>query len=317
MTDAPPADTHAPDPADGVVLGMAIRSPMPFRTLRRPGAAPAVELPVEHDPALQPVEGDAVQTWASRPGNPFTGRLHRTGATTFAFLASDAGWMHVDVGAPRIVCAEPVDSLRRELRVLGVPLALCALHAGDLPLHAAAVAIGGRGVLLAGPSRSGKTTLAGALAATGHRLLAEDTSRVSLTDAPVVHPGPAALRLRADVAAAIAVPGMEAQPPDADRVPLLARPDARGTGDPVPLAAIVVLRDGEGPPVLRPVDPASAARDLYALTTALPERAWAAETFRRLIDLVARVPVLDLARPMRLDALAATVAVLGGHVGRS
>ena len=140
---------------------------------------------------------------------------------------------------------------RRELRLFGIPAAVCAMDAGDLSLHASAVEIGGRAVLLAGPSMHGKTTLAAALAASGHRLLAEDTVRCSLADQPAAYPGPAVVRLRADVARSIAVPEVRAAAPDEEgRTPLIFAPSVRGSGAPVPIAAVAFLHTNPGPPSL-------------------------------------------------------------------
>jgi hypothetical protein len=71
---------------------------------------------------------------------------------------------------------------------------------GLLPLHASAVAIDGHGVALCGPSASGKSTLAAALAVRGHRVLADDVCIVDTrpdAERPVLA-GPARLRLWRD-----------------------------------------------------------------------------------------------------------------------
>ena len=53
---------------------------------------------------------------------------------------------------------------------------LCFRARGDTALHAAAVEVDGQAVVLGAPGTFGKTTLAAAFHAAGHRLLSEDTT---------------------------------------------------------------------------------------------------------------------------------------------
>jgi hypothetical protein len=68
----------------------------------------------------------------------------------------------------------PADAPDIRVFLFGTVLGILCHRRGLLPLHAAAVEIGGRAILLAGPSGVGKSTLAAALASRGHRLLADD-----------------------------------------------------------------------------------------------------------------------------------------------
>jgi hypothetical protein len=61
-------------------------------------------------------------------------------------------------------------------------LSVIAGSAGVVELHCACVAHGGEGLLLAGPSRSGKSTLAVALGSLGFRFLSDDRTLCSLRD---------------------------------------------------------------------------------------------------------------------------------------
>ena len=298
--------------ARGACAGFEVRSTLPFATLRSGSGTP---LEVVHDPAAEAWSGEPILAWRARPDNPFEGRLHRDG-DTFGFWASDAGWYAVDPTRPAIAIADATLSQRRELRLFGVPASICALVAGDLSVHAAAVEVHGQAVLLGGPSRSGKTTLAAAIARAGHRLLAEDTTRCTLRNGPHVYPGPAALRLRADVASWAAMPGTRLDSLDTGRVPVVIPEPDRGTGDPVPLRAIVLLHEGVGVGLER-VSPISAARDLFALTFHLPDRGSRAAVFERLVDLVTAVEVFDLRRPKTPEAVPAVVARLEALVGES
>lgn len=66
--------------------------------------------------------------------------------------------------------------------------------AGPLNLHASTVAFDGRGLLILGPSGSGKSGLALRLMAFGARLVADDRTFVARRGAALVAAAPAALR---------------------------------------------------------------------------------------------------------------------------
>lgn len=75
-------------------------------------------------------------------------------------------------------------------------------HEGGLFLHGSAVAIGGRAVAFLGLSRTGKTTLAGAMARAGHPFLTEDVIELTQLDTScLLQPKRSQLRLFADSAA--------------------------------------------------------------------------------------------------------------------
>jgi hypothetical protein len=86
----------------------------------------------------------------------------------------------VPVGGPVLVEREP-GAADSDLRCfLDEPVAAAAaLLRGDLVLHAATVAIGGRAVVLCGPSAVGKSALAAALAQRGHAVLADGVTAVA------------------------------------------------------------------------------------------------------------------------------------------
>ncbi|OGO56594.1 MAG: hypothetical protein A2V85_02075 [Chloroflexi bacterium RBG_16_72_14] len=301
-------------PAQGSCAGHLVHSDIPFRILRAGGDGSA--LAVRETRGAEP-DGELLARWSPRPGNPFHGRLLRTGAT-FAFWASDAGWFLVDPAEPSITLSAgdgPL-SLTAEVRLFGVPSTLIALEQGDVCLHAAAVEIGGRAVVLAGPSRHGKTTLAAAFAAAGHRLLTEDMTRCTMAAGPAVFPGPAVVRLRPDVVDGIRIPGASSVEVERERVFVMLDGPQRGTGSPVPLAAILFLRDGPGPGQLDPAPSVDAIRDLWSLAFTLPTDASRGAVFGRVADLAARVPVLDLRRELRLDTLPDVIGLVGRLVER-
>ncbi len=65
---------------------------------------------------------------------------------------------------------------------------------GDLTLHATCVAVEGRGVLITGPSGTGKSSLALALMAHGARLVADDRVTLSLREGALWATCPPAIR---------------------------------------------------------------------------------------------------------------------------
>ncbi len=284
--------------ARGSCAGFTVRSAVPFQTLRRGDGKST--LVVGEVPEAQP-EGDMLREWLPRPDNPFHGRLLRT-ERGYAFWTSDAGWYHVDPAARSIEFSAGRDPLRRELRMFGIPVSLCIHAAGDVAVHASAVEVDGRAVLLAGPGRQGKTTLAAAFHRAGHRLLAEDTTRCD-PRLPAAYPGPAALRLRDDVAAGMVLPDATALPSSDGRVQVIVEPNRRGDGAAIPLVAILVLRPDTARTRVEVAARHSVARDLFALTFTPPERDTLAEVFGRVADLVGRVEVFDLYRPMTFGAL--------------
>ena len=284
---------------------------MPFQTLRE--ADGGLPLEVRQAEGRAPV-GELIAEWEPRPGNPFHGRLLRTGRT-FAFWASDAGWYVVDPDEPSVTLTASGEglTLTGEVRMFGVPSSLIALERGDVSMHASAVEIAGKAVVLAGPSRYGKTTLAAAFAAAGHRLLTEDMTRCTLRGGASVFPGPAVIRLRPDVAEGLRTQGLQTQGlerqgasrivTERERVFVILGGSLRGSGEPVPLAAILFLRQGADQLDLQTVPTIDAIRDLWTLTFSLPDDASRGAVFERVTDLVANVPVLNLRREVSLETL--------------
>jgi hypothetical protein len=95
-----------------------------------------------------------------------------------------------------IEAALPPEAPEIRVFLFGTVLGILCYRRGVLPLHAAAVEIGGRAILLAGPSGAGKSTLAAALAARGHRLLADDVCAVRREDDGTLAVLPSCFRLR-------------------------------------------------------------------------------------------------------------------------
>ncbi len=197
------------------------------------------------------------------------------------------------------------DPIVREARLWTTPMLLTYAQRGALPLHAAAVDIGGQAFVFGGPSRFGKTSLVAAFAAHGHRPLTEDVTCIKLDSKGnhFVVPGPSLLRLRTDVADSLHVPGTRVVARTPERVFLTFEPELRGTSEEVPLGGIVLLRDAsERVELTRALGP-EVLRDLWALAFRLPIDPDSSRAFSGVVRLADEVAIWDLRRPWELATL--------------
>ncbi|WP_372022671.1 hypothetical protein P7L70_04690 (plasmid) [Tistrella mobilis] len=209
------------------------------------------------------------------------------------------------------------DGVRRDLAWMTAAtsgLAAALLLRGRLPLHAAAVVVEGRAVLIAGASGRGKSTFAAALARAGGQVIADDMVSPMVTDGRVVAaPVLPRLRLMADAAGHFGLTGPVA--PDGK---ILVTPAADPSPAPVPVAALLLLGDrGDGParsgrlaalaavPAIRgQITGGAATLPLYDRTAAFSTA---------LLDLARHMPVLSLSLPEglgRLDEVSRTLPAL-------
>jgi hypothetical protein len=295
--------------AAGSCHGFQVRSSLPLDLLREPlPAGDWDELMVEradHDvsePTVAPI-----REWLPAPGKPFSARLYAT-TGGFGMWIDGVGGYVIDPTRSIISVPPDIPSALAESRLWGVPSVLMFLRSGHLSLHAAAVQIEDRAVLLTAPGRHGKTTLAAAFHQAGFRLLSEDLCRVNTEAEPSVFPAAAMLRLRHDVRTGLgALPSTEVVFEDEQRVHLGVTGERRGGGTPVPIAAVVTLHIGTGPPVLERIDAVDAVRDLWSLSFNLPTDADRARCFLGVSSIAASVPVWRLTRALSFDALPAVI----------
>lgn len=73
-----------------------------------------------------------------------------------------------------------------KLLLLGFALGMVLTQRGVLVMHASALELGGRGILLVGPPGAGKSTMAAALCQEGWSFLADDIAAISRNDAGVL-----------------------------------------------------------------------------------------------------------------------------------
>jgi hypothetical protein len=163
---------------------------------------------------------------------------------------------------------------------------------GVIPMHACAVAIDGRAVLIAGTAGAGKSSLTAGVIAAGAELLSDDLSALSFdpvnTPDPVILPGRTTIRLDPVVAAWSDGDRIDL-PPEETRGKVVLRPAARSLAA-LPLAGVIAL--GLPPGTLSPVNGARfLARHLFrpVWLAALPNHL---ERQRALLNLAAFLPVI-------------------------
>ena len=283
-------------------FGFTVRSGHPFRFLRQGCGEETLEV-VRTAASLEAVDATLLFEWTLRdPNADVTAKLYDANGV-FHFWTSDAGWYRIDPRARRIEMSEHADEIRREQRLWGIPTALCIKDRGDLVLHAAAVEVDGSAMVLAAPGRFGKTTLALAFHREGYRLLTEDTACCSLTPEPVLFPGPTCVRLRPDMFNGEAPPGTTVAAVRNDRIHLTLDANRRGDGRPVPIRALIFLRESSEKVVLERVYGGEVLPDLWTLTLRFQTDAERRRSFSQLARLAATVPIWNLYRPLQVTTL--------------
>lgn len=294
-----PAPPVTVDPEPGACHGFRVRGETSFALTRPCDGISLPELEVRQAPAPPPEPAaPPLRTWLPDRRNPFSARLHRV-KNGYGFWMDWIGRFLVDPARPRITVWSAGPRTLWEPRLWGLPAALCYMGRGDVSLHAAAVEVEGSALLLVGPSRMGKSTLAGAFLRAGHRILAEDSCRCTPPPAPAVHPGPALLRLRRDVREFLGpLPGTRVVFEERDRIHLALDGAGRGDGAPVPLGAVVLLWGPAETVRLEPVPAAEAVGLLWSMSFNLSDEGDRARCFRGVAALAGAVPIWRLARPM-------------------
>jgi hypothetical protein len=218
---------------------------------------------------------------------------------TCAFLVEDGRQITIDPHAgidPRII----------RLYLLGPALAVLLHQRGFLVLHASAVKVSGGAVAFVGDKGAGKSTMAAAMHARGHELVADDIVAIDTAGAtPMAYPGFPQLKLFPESAAQLV--------DDATALPRLhpefekraARIGSRFAADPLPLRAVYELIAGEAERIETP-PPQQAFMQLvrHSYLLSLLSATGASEAhFRQAVSVATRVPVGRLVRRRSLDEL--------------
>lgn len=196
MTDSYPSTTMGEQGAAAdyryTAFGMSIRSNLSLPELDR-GRSEPFDLNIRLCSAQEP-SNSAEQTRFEF--GPDTQRLYWRSAGSFVIRHTS----EIEINPAPDVGAQIL-----HLPLLGPVMGLLLHLRGMMVLHASAVAVHGQGVGFLGNKGAGKSTLAAALIAAGHDLLADDLLAVSLTSSgePSIVPGFPQLKLGPDVADAI------------------------------------------------------------------------------------------------------------------
>jgi len=173
---------------------------------------------------------------------------------------------------------------------------MCA-QPDTLFVHAAAVRIGGAGVLFVGSRLAGKTTLAVGLATRGHRMLSDEVGAIRL-GGPSILPFPRAAGVRPGPAAAAAAAVLDRPEFLVERfadgttktlVPFAAFGPAVPLGEPTPLEHVVVLDQRAERPRLTELDPSPRNLRFVSPVKSAPFAAGSAAKTMRLVTLASKV----------------------------
>jgi hypothetical protein len=292
-------------PPVGTCFGFALSADSPIWFLREGDGSP---LAVKHEPDYSPVAGDLITEWLPTERNPVEGRLHVGGNRgSYALWIRHEGWYSIDPRRQEITTSSRYETIAGSIRLLGLPLLLCCLARGDTTLHAAAVSVNGRAILLAAPGQHGKTSLSIAFGAAGYSLLTEDLSCLRISsDGVGLIPGPSFLRIRPDMVAHLPKGAYVVEGRYGDRI--AARPSLPlASASPLQVGAVVFLSGFNSQFELTTLSPTAALTDLWFLSFHLPTDADRNRKFAALVDIAKTVPILRLVRPRDRARLSETV----------
>jgi hypothetical protein len=185
-------------------------------------------------------------------------------------------------------------------------LPLMMNHAGTLVLHAAAINDRGRALAFAGASGFGKSTLAASFAKTGYPFLTDDGLILEPADAGyLARPSHASVRLWLDSELALFnSASIEGAEESVEKSRLISGPGLPHQKDPIPLAAIYFLGDGDTIEFQK-LTPQLGLSCLiqHAFLLDADDRARVRAHFGRLADLSEMVPMFTLNYPRQYERL--------------
>lgn len=218
----------------------------------------------------RPIAADEICWYQSDWIDETTGRpgltIFRSETDDFRILYSDGIQFLIDAAGRRIVGCAPSEASLADVvcYVTGPVLGFVLRLHGVIALHASAVEIGRKAVLLVGDACAGKSTTAAVLATMGYNVITEDVAALALDDDILaVRPGCAEVALRPDAVAAV-FGSADALPRFSDtwdkrRLNLLEL--GAFTTESLPVAAVYMLTNTKGFPDAPCIAPISSTRD--------------------------------------------------------
>lgn len=263
-----------------------------------------IELEIGERREQAPLDGKAYDRWLL-PDGQITAQFHRSGDAIVVRFPAQVDF-HVAPGSGSIL-ASPAPGVSDDAVTTLFSNAIRPMlrnHAGQLNLHGSAVGVGSGSAAFLGISRSGKTTLAGAMAKLGHPFLTEDV--VDLDNAGgnyLVQPCRPVLRLFDDSASFLLdreVGGAKAKKA-VDASTTIPHADA-----PMPLSGIFLLGSGQTEQIaIKPLGEAQALAQLmqHSFILDCEDRERLKGHFGRLAELAQSVPCFMLDYPRKYDQL--------------
>jgi hypothetical protein len=202
--------------------------------------------------------------------------------------------------------------------VLGPAIGALLYQRGWLTLHASATSVGGAAVAFMADQRWGKSTMAAAMCAHGHRLVADDITAIKNDGSRlIVSPGYPLLKLWPEAAAAVGEnpAALLEIMPNVHKRGLRTRRDS--STESLPLGCIYVLGHGEAPEI-EPLRPQEALIEVIRNTYGrrLFQAVRTGSHLRQCADVINGVPVRRLKRPYSLAALPDVVRLVEADLGQ-
>lgn len=255
------------------------------------------------------------------PEPPHTGSdFHVTSEGAYFFWEQVGAFLVRD---GKEITVEPFPGVEERLirlPLLGMVLAALLHQRGLLVLHASTVAINGSAVAFLGKKGWGKSTIAAALHAHGHRVVVDDMLAIDVaaTESPMVHPGFPQLKLWPDVVASLGD-----DPETLDRLHSQVEKRARSvtagfSQTPLPLKRIYVLDAGPA----REIETLRAHEAFIELVRhsyfagSFQAVDAVSSHFRKCVSLTRRVPMGRLKRQGSLSTLPALARLVEEHLAR-
>ncbi len=235
---------------DGVTVRSTVRLPIPELNLNDvpPDVVIGIDyaddaLPLNADPTIQVSGGSLIFNWAPM------------GTCTVS------NGTHIDILSSPNTAQETWTDV-----ILNDAMAVLLNQRGALVLHASAVAVDGQAVIFAAESGFGKSTTAAALSRRGHPVLSDDKAALVVDPASqrvMIYPNAPRLKLLPESYRAVGGDEAGAQPVyDGSQKFAFAEAESANTSEPLPVAAIYILRYGE----TNTVEPLSAGEIIVQLS---------------------------------------------------